>query len=136
MEIRDTYCFGCGQENPIGLKLAFQLQENRYIAVKTLPKEYQGYDGIVHGGILSTMMDEAMAGYLNKALGQKAVTARLDIRYRQPAPVGVPLTIASWEESRRGSFVNMKASIATEDGTIVTEATGKMALVNTDTPNA
>ncbi len=130
MEIRDTYCFGCDQENPIGLKLAFSPMENKYMAVKIVPREYQGYDGIVHGGILATMMDEAMAGYLNKSLGQKAVTARLDIRYRQPAPVGVPLTIASWEESRRGSFVNMKAAISLADGTIVTEATGKMALIN------
>lgn len=127
--INDSHCFACGQDNPIGLHLDFKLQEGKYTAVKTLSADYQGYEGIVHGGILTTMMDEAMAGYFCKALGQKAVTARLDVRYRKPAPIGEPLTIASWEESRRGNFVNMKATVALADGTVVTEASGKLAIV-------
>ena len=131
MEFRDAHCFACGKENPIGLKLDFSFQDGKYVAVKKLSRDYQGYDGIVHGGILTTMMDEAMAGYLNKELGQKAVTARLDVRYRKPAPVGEELTVTSWEESRKGNFVSMKATVALPDGTITTEAAGKMAIVPT-----
>ena len=109
---------------------------SRYTAmVEALSKEdltvmeYQGYDGIAHGGILTTMLDESMAGYLNKELGEKAVTARLDIRYRKPVPIGEELVITSWVESRKGSFVSMKGSIALPDGTIAVEGSGKLAIV-------
>ena len=129
MSANDNYCFACGKNNPIGLKLEFKMQDGKYTTTKILPKEYQGYDGIVHGGILTTMLDEAMASYLNKELGQQAVTARLDVRYRKPAPIGEMLTLTSWEESRKGSFVSMKAEISLPDGTIAAEASGKMAVI-------
>lgn len=130
MSTNDSYCFACGKNNPIGLKLEFKMQDGKYTTMKTLPKEYQGYDGIAHGGILTTMLDEAMASYLNKELGQQAVTARLDVRYRKPAPIGEMLTLSSWEESRKGNFVSMKAEIALPDGTVAAEANGKMAIID------
>ncbi len=129
MSANDSYCFACGKDNPIGLKLAFHMQDGKYTTTKMLAKEYQGYDGIAHGGILTTMLDESMAGYLNKELGEHAVTARLDVRYRKPAPINEELTISSWEESRKGNFVSMKAEITRADGTIIAEASGKMAIV-------
>lgn len=131
MVIQDAHCFACGKDNPIGLHLIFRMQDGKYVAVKTLSADYQGYDGIIHGGILTTMMDEAMAAYLNKAVGQKAVTARLNVRYRQPAPVGEELTITTWEKSRKGNFVTMEACISRADGTVTTEATGQMAIIET-----
>ncbi len=130
MSLSDDYCFACGKENPIGLKLDFSLQDGKYVARKALAKEYQGYDGIAHGGILTTMLDEAMAGYLNKELGEKAVTARLDVRYRKPVPIEEELVISGWVESRKGSFVSMKGSITLPDGTIAVEGSGKLAIVN------
>ena len=125
----ETYCFACGPDNPIGLHLDFHFAAEKYVAEKTLPHEYQSYEGVVHGGIVTTMLDEAMGGYLYSA-GEKAVTARLDVRYRKPTPVGEQLVITGWEESRRGSFVNMKATIALADGTVTAEGTAKMALVD------
>lgn len=127
--INDNYCFACGQDNPFGLKLEFSMNNGKYTAAKILPKEFQGYNGIAHGGILTTMLDEAMAGYLNKELGEYAVTARLDVRYRRPAPIGEMLTITAWEESRKGNFVNMKAAVTLPDGSVATEASGKMAIL-------
>lgn len=125
----ETYCFACGPDNPIGLHLDFHFAEEKYVAEKTLPHEYQSYEGVVHGGIVTTMLDEAMGGCLYSS-GEKAVTARLDVRYRKPTPVGEQLVITGWEESRRGSFVNMKATIALADGTVTAEGTAKMALVD------
>ncbi|SFT63681.1 Acyl-coenzyme A thioesterase PaaI, contains HGG motif [Selenomonas sp. GACV-9] len=125
----ENYCFACGPENPIGLHLDFHFEEDKYVAEKTLPHEYQSYEGVVHGGIITTMLDEAMGGYLYSG-GERAVTARLDVRYRKTTPVGEHLVITSWEESRRGSFVNMKATIALADGTVTAEGTAKMALVD------
>ena len=125
----EDYCFACGPENPIGLHLDFHMEGKRFTTRKTLPSEYQGYSGIVHGGIVTTMLDEAMGGYLYHELGERAVTARLDVRYRNPAPVGEELVIAGWEESRRKGFVNMRAQLSLADGTLLAEATAKMALV-------
>ena len=125
----ETYCFACGPDNPIGLHLDFHFTAEKYVAEKTLPHEYQSYEGVVHGGIVTTMLDEAMGGYLYSS-GEKAVTARLDVRYRKPTPVGEQLVITGWEESRRGSFVNMMETIALADGTVTAEGTAKMALVD------
>ena len=79
--------------------------------------------------MMAWMLDEAMGGFLYSS-GEKAVTARLDVRYRKPTPVGADLVITGWEESRRGSFVNMKATIALTDGTVTAEGSAKMALVD------
>ena len=128
-EIRDdSYCFACSEENPIGLQMKFSLQEDCYAAEYTVQKEYQSYRGIVHGGIVSTMLDEAMGGYLY-AKGICAVTARLNIRYREKTPVGVPLKIKGWRTSQKGKFIDMAASVTLPDGTVSAEGTAKMAVV-------
>ena len=124
----DAYCFACGKENPCGLRLQFSVEGERYIARHTVPAEYQSYSGIVHGGIVSTMLDEAMGGYLY-AKGYKAVTARLNIRYREATPIGKPLKIAGWITAQRGKFIDMAAAVSLEDGTVTAEGTAKMAVV-------
>ena len=125
----EEYCFACGPKNPIGLHLDFQLTDGKFHARKTLAPEYQSYSGIVHGGIVTTLLDEAMGGYLYNGLGERAVTARLAVRYRNPAPIGEELLIEGWEESRRRGFVNMRAKLSLADVTLLAEATAKMALV-------
>ena len=93
----DNYCFACGLDNPYGLKLDFRIEGDRFVTETTLVREYQSYTGVAHGGIVSTLLDEAMGGYL-VALGEKAVTGRLSVRYRRPTPR--PLR---QDESKRGS---------------------------------
>ena len=124
----DNYCFACGTDNPYGLHLNLQIENDRYVAEKVLTREYQSYTGVVHGGIVTTMLDEAMGSYLFRN-GEHAVTARLNVRYRQPTPVGEPLTITGWIESRRRNIVDMKATIALADGTVTAEGTARMAVV-------
>lgn len=126
---QENYCFACGKDNPVGLHLDFHIEENEYRAVKTLSRNYQSFTGVVHGGIITTMLDEAMGGYLYR-MGEKAVTARLAVRYRKPTPVGEELHIRGWIESRRGRFIDMKAEVSLADGTITAEGTAKMAVVD------
>ncbi len=126
--IDDHYCFACGAENPVGLHLHFTEQDGQFVTKKTLPREYQSYQGVVHGGIVTTMLDEAMGGYLCE-IGEPAVTARLDVRYRHPTPVGEELTITGWIAGRRANFVEMKATVALADGTVTAEGTAKMAVM-------
>ena len=127
--VREDYCFACGAANPVGLHLNFRIEDDKFITKKVVPREYQSYTGVVHGGIVTTMLDEAMGGYLYER-GEKAVTARIEVRYRKPTPVGEELTITGWVESRRRNFVEMKSTIALPDGTITAEGTAKMAVVN------
>ncbi len=123
-----TYCFACGKDNPIGLHLDFQFEGDVFAATYTVPREYQSYDGVVHGGIISTFLDEAMGGYLHNK-GYKGVTARLNVRFRQSTPVGETVKIMSWITAQRGKFIDMSATVALLDGTVTAEGTAKMAVV-------
>ncbi len=124
----DNYCFACGLDNPYGLKLDFRIEGDCYVARKTLAREYQSYTGVAHGGIVSTLLDEAMGGYL-VALGEKAVTGRLTVRYRHPTPIGEELRVTGRVVERRGRFYRMKAEVALADGTVTAEGTAEMAVV-------
>ncbi|MDT8904094.1 PaaI family thioesterase [Anaeroselena agilis] len=117
---RNTWCFACGPDNPIGLKLDFAEEGDKYVARFTAGPEHQGYDGIVHGGIVSTLLDEIMARY-PYAKGDDTVTARLEIRYRQPTPVGQELTVSGWIVGKRGRIYEMAGTVALADGTVTAE---------------
>ncbi|PON18275.1 thioesterase [Candidatus Entotheonella serta] len=88
------HCFACGKHNPDGLGLEFHVDADTGIVQSefTPPARYQGYGGVVHGGILATLMDEVMAHSLWQR-GIAAVTAKMSLRYREPAPVGERLLI-------------------------------------------
>ncbi|MBQ7515902.1 MAG: PaaI family thioesterase [Schwartzia sp.] len=124
----DNYCFACGTDNPRGLRLTFAFEGERLVTRTTLAREYQGYPGTVHGGIVTTLLDETMANYMTMR-GEKAVTGRIEVRYRRPTPVGAALTVAGWLEKRRGDYVTMKAEIRLDDGTVTAEGTATMAVV-------
>lgn len=85
-------CFACGKDNPIGLKLTFEYTENQAIAYHCIAESFQGYDGITHGGIVATLLDEAMAKSILK-YGQEAVTGEIIIKYRRPIPTGKEVKI-------------------------------------------
>ena len=105
-----------------------EMEEGCFVTETVLAREYQGYTGVAHGGIVSTMLDEAMGGYL-VALGEKALTGRLSVRYRHPTPIGVKLRIEGRIEARRGNLVKMKAAVCLPDGTVTAEGTADMAVV-------
>ena len=126
----DEYCFACGEKNPIGLHLSFNFGGERIFTKKILPKEFQGYDGTAHGGILSTMLDETMCKFISAKYNEKAVTGRLEIRYKYPTPVNQELKITAWQENQRKNIISMCATVETLDGTVTAEATAKFALVN------
>lgn len=78
-------CFACGKDNPIGLKLTFEYTENQAISYYNISKNFQGYEGITHGGIIATLLDEAMAKII-LFKGMEAVTGELAIKYRRAVP--------------------------------------------------
>jgi uncharacterized protein (TIGR00369 family) len=116
-------CFVCGVNNPNGLRLSFEVDKERQTLKTTFiaSPTFQGWDGIVHGGIISTLLDEAMAKLVYE-LGYQAVTASLEIKFKKPAPILEPLLVYGeiTEVSKR--LIRAKARVAKEDGTIL--ATG------------
>jgi len=128
-EERNTWCFACGRDNPISLKMKFSVEGDRYVSRFTAGPEHQSYDGIVHGGILSTLLDEIMGRYPYAVMGQNTVTARLEVRYRKPTPIGRELTVAGWIVGKRGRLYETAATIALPGGTVT--AQGKATLMVT-----
>lgn len=120
-EEENQWCFACGRRNPIGLKLQFRERGDVYQSSFVPGREHQGYDGMVHGGIISTLLDEITAGYIY-AKGIKAVTARLEVRFRQPTPIGVVLTIEGKIVAQRGRLYETAGTVKLPDGSVTAEA--------------
>ena len=125
----DEYCFACGEKNPIGLHLKFKPEGDKYVATKIVAREYEGYENVVHGGILTTMLDEAMGNYVQEKYHEQALTAKLEIRYHVPTPIEQELKISAWEESQRRNIITMRSAVETKDGVVTAEATAKFAVV-------
>lgn len=77
-------CFACSPSNPIGLKLSFE-EDDSYIYARWTPDEnFQGYNNVVHGGIIATLLDEVGAWYISVKVGTAGVTKSLNIEYIKP----------------------------------------------------
>ena len=125
----DDYCFACGEKNPIGLHLTFDFDGETITTKKILPREFEGYEGTAHGGILSTMLDEAMCKFIDAKYHEQALTGRLEVRYKFPTPVEQELKISAWQENQRRNIITMRSTVETADGTVTAEATAKFAVV-------
>lgn len=128
MSEANQYCFVCGPNNPIGLKLTFREENDTYITEFTPKPEHQGYDGVLHGGLVSTVLDEVMARYLY-AKGMHAVTAKLEVRFRQPTPIGQPLTASARIVGQRGKMYEVAGTICLADGTVTAQGKATVAVV-------
>ena len=113
-------CFGCGRNNPIGLKLEFQRNGNEISARFTTQEHHQGWPGVVHGGIVAAIIDEAM-GYATHFAGLNCLTGKMEIKLKSPAPVGQPLVISSSVEKSSRRLIGTQARISLSDGTLVAE---------------
>ncbi len=125
----ETYgnCFVCGDKNPGGLHLQFQIDPEKRTLKTTFVAGpvYQGFDGIVHGGIISTLLDEAMAK-LAYELGYQTITASLEIRFKLPAPILQPLHVYGEITQVTHRLVKAKARIEQGDGTVLAAATSSL----------
>ena len=114
-------CFGCGKNNPCGLKLKFEWDGKMAKSEFTPTDLHQGWKGIIHGGILTTLLDEAM-GYVTYFENIPAVTGIIEIRMRQAVLIGQHLIITAWVTKNARRLVQTKAKLTLSDGTIVAEA--------------
>lgn len=117
-------CFGCSPHNPIGFKLSFKLEGNVCRATFTAEKEYQGWSGYMHGGLIATLLDETMANWLwlNNI---RSMTAEMTTRFSLAVPINVPLTVESERTGGKGRLFIMEGRLILPDGRIAARATAK-----------
>jgi uncharacterized protein (TIGR00369 family) len=121
-----NHCFGCGPANKAGLQLKFVLdkERKRFVCRFRLQRRFVGPPGHSHGGIIATILDEAM-GKVNKLHGVTALTARMEVDYRKPVPLGKPLVVEGWEVRKRGREHTYAAEIRDREGLMLAESRGK-----------
>ena len=125
VKLQKNYCFACGPDNPDGMHLQFTLDEERraFVCNFTLDKRYTGPPGHCHGGIIATILDDAM-GKVNKLRDVVAVTKEMTVEYLLPVPLEKPLRVEGREVAVHGrQHVNM-AEIFNEAGDILARSRG------------
>jgi uncharacterized protein (TIGR00369 family) len=120
-------CLVCGRQNPIGLHLHLHVDETSG-AVEThftTAAEHIGFEGIIHGGILATVLDEAMVWAATWRGRRFCVCGEITVRFRRPAEVGKPLIIRASVISTRGRMTQISGEITDQVGELIATADGK-----------
>lgn len=124
LESAANRCFVCGSQNPIGLGVRFRLDGEFCRAEFTPDERHVGYEGVTHGGIVFSLLDDVMANWL-WLRGERCFTARADVRYRAHLPVGTPIRLESRLVRRKGRLAMLEGCVRRADtDEIVAEASG------------
>ena len=124
-------CFGCGDANPRGMKLAFDrdAERRRIVGRFRLGAEYQGGPGFIHGGIIATVLDEAM-GKVCRFSDVRAMTAELAIEYLRPVPVDEEICVEAFETRRNGRQLFHQGEIRNAAGELLARGRGRFVVVD------
>ena len=118
-------CFICGLENPVGLRLRiYQTEPGVIESTYTAPEHFQGYPGVLHGGIVATILDEisGRAQMGDPSAPRFMFTAKLEVKYRKNVPIGQPLKIIGKACRTKGKMAEGWAGIYNEQGALLAEA--------------
>jgi acyl-coenzyme A thioesterase PaaI-like protein len=139
MQLNDTTdyqrCFVCGQRNPFGLHLVFRLDNNTIVAEFQPREEHQGFPGIIHGGIVAAVLDEALGRTSVLAENPEwTMTGRLEVRYRRNVPYGPLLRVraALGAQRRRMLQASGAVTLADDESVILAEAQGTFLSLSTE----
>lgn len=125
---RENKCFVCGLQNEDGLQLRFEKNsEGTSKARCVFAEKYQGYDNIVHGGLIAAVLDDTMA-YAIMGLGLMPVTAEMKIRYKKPTRVGEEITLEGKVTKVGRKMVEVEAYAKGPDGEVRVHAEGKFVI--------
>ena len=116
-------CFVCGVHNPHGLHLRFRREGEEVLADFTPQPEHAGFRGIVHGGVLATVLDEAMFWAAASTMKRFCLAAELNVRFVNKVMVGQKLTIVARLKLNRGRLWESSAELRDEGGTVCARAT-------------
>jgi uncharacterized protein (TIGR00369 family) len=122
--VDDGRCFACGPYSADGLHLDFvSAGEGTVRAQITLPPRFQGWRGTAHGGIVMTLLDEAMAHACGQ-IGERGMTASMQLRFRAAVPLGEPLVVTGTVKWRRRAVIALDATVADANGSVLATAEG------------
>lgn len=130
LQPNSNHCFVCGMRNQYGLKLRFYTRENGEVVSRfAVPEQYQGYPGVVHGGIVAAMLDEAAGRSHMSQVDEEGnqitrfmFTMRLDIRYRKNVPVNHPLKLVGKPGKSKGHTAQAHSFIYDDSDNLLAEA--------------
>jgi uncharacterized protein (TIGR00369 family) len=125
VQLQKNYCFACGKNNPDGMRLRFTYDEKRgcFVCRFRLGKRYTGPPGHSHGGIIATILDEAM-GKVNMLRDVVAVTSEITVNYLKPVPLRQPLRVESREVKVKGRKHTNMAEILNEKDEVLARSQG------------
>jgi uncharacterized protein (TIGR00369 family) len=124
-----TGCFGCGPDNPRGLRLEFLRDGNAVVSHASFGLEYAGYRNFIHGGVIAAILDEAMGWALLHLRGRYGVTRSLTVDYRRPVRVESPLTVRAGVDTLAGESADVSATIRDHRGRVLARAASQWTLV-------
>ena len=129
--MKRNYCFACGKDNPDGMRLTFSLDlhRKRFVCDFRLGKRYTGPPGYCHGGIIATILDDAMSK-LSKLREVVAATSRMTVEYLRPVPLHKPLRVESRDLGKRGRRLTRVAEIVDENGTVLARSRGVFVIIS------
>jgi uncharacterized protein (TIGR00369 family) len=117
-------CFGCGPANQNGMHLEFLQAENgSVVSFSVIPNTFEGPPGYLHGGVIATLLDEAMSKAV-RAQGSTSMTRKIEIDYLRPVPSGTPIRIEGRVVRNEPRKHWTEACILNEGGIVLAEATG------------
>ena len=125
-------CFVCGENNPYGFKVKPQVRDSgaEVFIECTPPNHMQGWAGILHGGIISTLLDEVITHIGIESFSGPAVTAQLEVRFRNPAPTGVKLLVSAERIKMSRRLIEATAVVKLTDSTVIATGIGKVVPVS------
>jgi uncharacterized protein (TIGR00369 family) len=121
----DGYCFACGKDNSAGLQLDFRTEDGKAVTEFTPSKIHQGFKDIVHGGIIATILDEAMVK-VALSRGIKVLTAEIAVRFRSTLSVGDTSIVEAEVITMGKRLIETVARMRKSDNTVVAEAQAKL----------
>jgi uncharacterized protein (TIGR00369 family) len=121
------HCFGCSPNNPYGLQLRFRRAAQGCDAECTVPDRLCGFDGLVHGGIIATLLDEAAAWSVIAHLGRLGLTREMTTRYLRPVPTNTEILLKGVVTSYDGHNAVVRSVIHATDGTLLAESESSWA---------
>lgn len=122
--VDDRRCFACGPENPDGLQMEFEPDgADGARGEVTLPARLQGYRDVAHGGVVMMLLDEVMA-HACRFVGQKALTAACEVRFRKPVPLGHKLVLRGRLKEHRRNLLYLEGTVELEDGVVLASGAG------------
>lgn len=127
------HCFACGTENPYGLHLDFYVADGHVCTDVSLDRYRVGWEGIAHGGMISTLLDEVMSWTILYFRRVFFVTRKMEVRYLKPVPIEKPLIVRGClGKDRRPPRIEVHAEIVDRDGNLLARSTGEFVELTGD----